>query len=59
MAGKIVRPLKADELTRYAESVSVLAFCAHVKRHRLVLSICQGAEWGMAAMQGMCGLLQH
>jgi hypothetical protein len=59
MAGKIIRPLKSDELTRYADSVSVRAFVAHVKRHRLALSIRQGAEWGMGAMQGMCGRLRH
>ncbi len=59
MASRIIRPLKSDELARYANSVSVKQFVAAVKRHRLALSIRQSAEWGMGALQQVCGRLQH
>ncbi len=59
MAGKIVRPLKCDELERYSSSISVKAFIAVVKRHRLALSIRQAAEWGMGSIQKICGRLRH
>jgi hypothetical protein len=61
MAHKIVSPLKSDELMKAtSKTVLVCKVAAVIKHHRLVLSICQSAEWGMGlgALQSMCGLLQ-
>ncbi len=57
MAGQIICPLKSNKMARYTASVSVSQCIAHVKRHQLALLILQAAEWGMGAMQGMCGHL--
>ncbi len=59
MVGKIIRPLKSNELTRFASSVFVSQFVAHVQSSSPALSIRQAAEWGMGAMQSMCGRLKH
>ncbi len=59
MASRIIRPLKSDEMERAGRTVSVRQFVAAVKRHRLALSIRQSAEWGMGALQQMCGRLRH
>ncbi len=59
MAACIIRPLKSNELTHYANSVTVKQFVTAVKHHRLALSISQSAEWGMGALQQMCWCLQH
>ncbi len=59
MEHKIVQPLTSDELTRATgNTVTVQKVAAVIKLHRLALSICQSAEWGMGAMQSMCWLLQ-
>ncbi len=39
--------------------MSVKAFIAIVKLHRLALSIRQAAEWGMGSIQKCCGRLRH
>ena len=50
---------KADELARMEARIDCRAFVQAVKRHRVALSVRQSAEWGMGAMQSMCGRLQH
>ena len=50
---------KADELSRMEARIDCRAFVQAVKRHRVALSVRQSAEWGMGAMQSMCGRLQH
>ncbi len=59
MASRIILPLKSDEMERASLSVSVRQFVSAIKRHRLALSIRQSAEWGMGALQQMCGRLRH
>ncbi len=59
MASCIIQPLKSDEMALQAASISVKQFVAAIKQHRLALSICQSAEWGMGALQQMCCSLRH